>query len=73
MMDHRNPVNRADRAAAEASGLPPCFYAIKRRDGDQAASDWLVAHPPCNEEEETTDDLPWSVGLAALTEPEYHE
>ena len=74
----RNPVNRADRVAAEASGLPPYFYVIKRRDGDAAASNWLAIHSILYEEEEaeeeeTTDDLPWSVGLAALTEPEYHE
>ena len=34
-------VNRADKAAAEMSGLPPMFYSIKRRFGDEAASDWL--------------------------------
>ena len=70
----RNPVNRADRVAAEASGLPPYFYVIKRRDGDAAASNWLAIYSILNEEEEAADDFAVEpLDLAALTEPEYHE
>ena len=38
---NRLSVNRADKAAAKASGLPPLFYSIKRQFGDEKAETYL--------------------------------
>lgn len=37
-------INRADRDAAKQSGLPPLFYAIKRKFGDEIAQLYLNSY-----------------------------
>ena len=51
-------VNRADQAAAEMSGLPPEFYSLKRRLGEETALTWLGEYQALGD-----DDLPWSPKL----------
>ena len=41
MIRGRFRTNRADRAAAQVTGYPPLFYAIKRVYGDDHASWYL--------------------------------